>query len=203
VPALKRPAPHSAHCRSLLALAATVVRKPGPHGALTGWHAAPLSTLENVEPAVHAAHPRFVMADPLRNRPWPTGHVSQASQLSVATAELELDLYVPDPHGLHCRSLLAVAATVVWKPGPHAGVAVWQTALLSSEENVTPATQEAHLRSVAAVPTADRPLPVAHVAHFVQLSIATVLALGPALNQPAAQASHVRSTLEVATAIVW
>ena len=54
--ALNEPGSHAAHVRSLLPVAATVVRKPGAHGALTAAHAAPSLAAENVEPATQAAH---------------------------------------------------------------------------------------------------------------------------------------------------
>ena len=76
VPVLKRPAPHSAHCRSLLALAATVVRKPLPHGELTSWHALPSLTIENVEPAMHAEHLRSALLEPASDWPSPGMHVA-------------------------------------------------------------------------------------------------------------------------------
>jgi hypothetical protein len=41
------------------------------------------------------------------------GHVAHAEQLSMSSAVLVVALNVPDAHAAHCRSLLAVAATVV------------------------------------------------------------------------------------------
>ena len=64
VVALKVPEAHAAHFKSLLTVAATVVRKPGAHGALTAWHALPSLLDENVEPATHAAHWRSADAEP-------------------------------------------------------------------------------------------------------------------------------------------
>ena len=113
VVALNVPEAHAAHCRSLLAVAATVVWKPGPHGALTALHALPSLVVENVEPAMHAAHSRSEVAEPNEEWPWPVGHVAHAVQLSVASVVLVMALNVPGAHAAHCRSLLAVAATVV------------------------------------------------------------------------------------------
>jgi hypothetical protein len=73
-------------------------------------------------------------------------------QLSVATVELVLLLNVPSAHAAHFRSLLAVAATVVWKPGAHAALTCWQGAPLSTSEKVEPALQVAHWRSVVVEP---------------------------------------------------
>ena len=132
--ALKVPEAHAAHCRSLLAVAATMVRNPGAHGALTALHSLPSSLAEYVKPAVHAAHSRFDVAEPLLKRPWPTGQVVHAAQLSVASVELVVALNVPEAHAAHWRSLLAVAATVVRKPGPHATPTGRQVALLFTSE---------------------------------------------------------------------
>ena len=202
VPALKRPAPHSAHVRSLLALAATVVRKPLPHGALTSWHAVPSLTFENVAPAVQPWHSRSAIAEPVLRRPWPTGHVDHVVQRSVASVELVPDLKAPASHGLHSTSLLAVAATVVYDPGPQAELTARHVALLSTFEYVDPAAQEVHWRSAVLEPGLDRPLPVEHVDHVVQLSLASVPELGPALNCPDAHFAHERSLLVVAIAVV-
>ena len=104
VPALNVPDAHAAHCRSLLAVAATVVREPGPHGALTATHALPSLVVEYVEPATHAAHWRSAMAEPNAERPWPTGHVAHATHAWLP----EVALKVPSGHGEHTRSLVVV-----------------------------------------------------------------------------------------------
>jgi hypothetical protein len=54
--ALNEPDAHVSHSRSLLAVAAVLVKVPAAHTALTVVHAAPLSSLENVVPATQAAH---------------------------------------------------------------------------------------------------------------------------------------------------
>ena len=54
--AVNVPAAHAPHVRSALAVATAVVKRPAAHGALTGSHASPLSTDENVLPTTHAAH---------------------------------------------------------------------------------------------------------------------------------------------------
>ena len=113
VPALKEPGAHVSHVRSLLALAAVLVKVPAPHAALTGAHASPLSTAENVEPATQPAHWRSADAVPSTARPEPTAHVAHDAQLSVASVELVPALNVPGAHAAHVRSLLAVAAAVV------------------------------------------------------------------------------------------
>ena len=113
VPALKEPGAHASHARSLLALAAVLVKVPAPHAALTGAHASPLSTAEYVEPATQPAHWRSADAVPSTDRPEPTAHVAHAAQLSVASVELVPALNVSGAHAAHVRSLLAVAAAVV------------------------------------------------------------------------------------------
>ena len=155
--ALNEPPAHAAHCRSLLAVAATVVRKPGAHGALTAWHAAPLSTAENVEPATHAAHWRSLTASPSTDSPWPLGHVAQVAQLSVASVVLVVALNVPAAHAAHCRSLVAVAATIVRKPGPHGALTAVHSAALLTLEYVEPATHAVHWWSAVAEPCVERP----------------------------------------------
>ena len=99
--------------RSLLAVAAMLVWKPGAHAVLTTLHAPPSLTSEKVKPALQPLHSRSAIAEPSLRRPWPTGHVAHAVQLSVAAVELVLDLKVPSLQLSHARSLLAVAATMV------------------------------------------------------------------------------------------
>ena len=90
-----------------------LVNVPAVHGALTARQALPSFTLEYVEPAMHAAHWRSAMAEPNAERPWPTGHVAHAAQLSVASVVLVVALNVPDAHATHCRLFVAEAATAV------------------------------------------------------------------------------------------
>jgi hypothetical protein len=110
---LNVPSAHAAHFRSLLAVAATVVWKPGAHASLTALHALPSSTSEKLKPALQPLHSRSTISEPSLRSPWPTGHVAHAVQLSVAAVELVLDLKVPSLQLSHARSLLAVAATAV------------------------------------------------------------------------------------------
>ena len=128
--------------------------------------------------------------------------MAHSAQLSVASVVLAPALNEPAAHAAHVRSLLLVAAAVVWKPAAHGALTATHAAPLSTAENVAPATQEAHWRSAVAVPAADWPWPAGHVAHTAQLSVAVVLALTLALNEPFAQAAHVRSLLTVAAAVV-
>jgi hypothetical protein len=54
--ALKKPDAHVSHTRSLLTVAAVLVKEPAAHTALTVAHASPLSSPEYVVPATQAAH---------------------------------------------------------------------------------------------------------------------------------------------------
>ena len=293
--ALKVPVGHGSHTRSLLTVAAVLVYKPGPHGALTGWHAAPLSsseydvptvhsahwrsavaepgadwpcpaghvahavhvsfpgvalnvlfthaehtrldmavgaaisvspaahvliswhTLSNASvaavaincvplhvvtfthaaplssseyeaPAVHAAHWRSASAEPATSWPWPTGHVAHRVHASFP----DVSLKVPVGHGSHTRSLLTVAAVLVYKPGPHGALTGWHAAPLSSFEYVVPATQAAHCRSAVAEPGADWPWPAGHVVHTLHASLPCV-----ALKVLAGHGEHTRLDVSV------
>jgi hypothetical protein len=115
---------------------------------------------------------------------------------------LVLALKVPPAQLAHCRSLLAVAAAVVWKPAAHGTLTAVHAVPSLVAENVAPAWQAAHWRSATAEPATDMPWPAAHVAHAAQLSVAVVLVLVLALKESNAQASHSRSLLEVAPCLV-
>jgi hypothetical protein len=112
---LNVPSAHAAHFRSLLAVAATVVWKPGAHAALTGGQGAPLFTSENVEPALQAAHLRSVVVEPAVDSPWPTGHVAHAMHAWLPA----LLLKVPFWHGEHLRSDARVFGVVSYSPALH------------------------------------------------------------------------------------
>ena len=152
-PALKEPGAHASHARSLLALAAVLVKVPGPHGALTGAHASPLSTAENVVPATHAPHWRSASVEPAADWPWPAGHVAHA----VHDMRPALAVNVPCAHVAQARSLLTVATAVVYVPEAHAALTATHASPLVPTEYVAPATQAAHWRSEAAVPSTERP----------------------------------------------
>ena len=133
----------------------TAVSYSVPLHVVTATHALPSSTLEYAVPATHAAHLRSAMVEPASDWPLPAGHVAQAVQLSVASVVLVPALKRPAPHSAHCRSLLALAATVVRKPGPHGALTGWHAAPLSTLENVEPAVHAAHLRSAMVEPASD------------------------------------------------
>ena len=179
--ALNKPGSQAAHERSLLAVAATVVRKPGAHGALTAAHAAPSLAPENVEPTTQAAHWRSAVAEPAADWPAPTAHVVHTVQLSEASVVLVVALKEPNAHSTHVRPLLAEAATAVRKPGPHGALTATHGASLFTSEYVEPATQALHLRSAVLEPGADWPWPSGHMDHAVQLSLFRVPALVLAL----------------------
>jgi hypothetical protein len=192
VPALKAPAAQLAHCRSLLAVAAAVVRNPAAHGALTAVHASPLFAGENVEPATHPAHWRSVVAEPTKDMPWPAVHVAHVEQLSVAVVlVLVLALKESNAQASHSRSLLEVAPCLVNVPAEHFALTETHTAPLSVVEKEAPASQVLHWRSAVADPADDWPCPAGHVAHATQTSTSSVLSLIVALNAPGAHASQV------------
>ena len=111
---MKKPDAHVSHSRSLLAVAAVLVKVPAAHTALTVAHVSPLSSVEYDVPATQAAHWRSAVAEPAAAWPWPTPQVRHAVQVSAAVVlPLTSALKVPDAQGAHVRSLLAVAAAVV------------------------------------------------------------------------------------------
>ena len=184
-------------------MAAAVVWEPGPHGALTAMHASPLSTGEYAVPTSQAAHWRSAASEPAADWPWPAGQVAHGVHESVAVVfVLVPSLKWPEAHAVHMRSLLAVAAVVVWKPGPHGALTATHTSPLSTGEYVVPTSQAAHWRSAVAVPAADWPWPAGHVAHGVHTSVAVVFALVWSLKWPEAHGAHSRSLLAVAAAMV-
>ena len=195
--ALKVPVAQGVHVCSADTVATALVYVPAGHAALTVSHALPSFTAEYVEPGTQAVHWRSAVAEPAWDWPSPTGHVAHAVQLSVAIVELVLLLNMPSAHEAHVRSLLAVAATVVWKPGAHGALTAWQGAPLSTSEKVEPAVQVAHSRSAIFEPSLDCPCVTGHVCQVVQL-------MRPALRVkvPELQLSHVRSLLAVANAVV-
>jgi hypothetical protein len=195
---LKVPDAQASHSRSLLTVAPLVVKVPGPHGALTTVHASPLFAGENVEPATHPAHWRSAMAEPAADMPWPTAHVAHAAHSSTASVVLVLALKVPSAQLAHCRSLLAVAAAVVWKPAVHGALTAAHAAPSLVAENVAPAWQAAHWRSAVAEPTEDMPCPTVQVAHVAHDSLPAA-----ALNEPAGHAEHTRLDVSVGAMISY
>jgi hypothetical protein len=195
---LKVPDAQASHSRSLLTVAPLVVKVPGPHGALTTVHASPLFAGENVEPATHPAHWRSAMAEPAADMPWPTAHVAHAAHSSTASVVLVLALKVPSAQLAHCRSLLAVAAAVVWKPAVHGALTAAHAEPSVVAENVAPAWQAAHWRSAVAEPTEDMPCPTVQVAHVAHDSLPAA-----ALNEPAGHAEHTRLDVSVGAMISY
>ena len=86
---------------------------------------------------------------------------------------------------VHTRSLLTVAAV-----GSNCalklqtGVAMVHTSPLAVFEKLEPAVQDAHWRSVVAVPSTDLPEPMGHVAQLAHASVASVLMLMDGLKVP-------------------
>jgi hypothetical protein len=115
MPALKVPATQLVHCRSLLAVAAAVVRNPAAHGALTAVHASPLFAGENVEPATHPAHWRSAVAEPTEDMPCPAVQVAHVAHASLPAAALNM----PAGHAEHMRLDVSVGAMISYSPAAH------------------------------------------------------------------------------------
>jgi hypothetical protein len=103
--------------------------------------------------------------------------VAQLSTLRVPA--LAPALNVPEAHGSHTTSLLAVAAAVVRVPAAHDELTVVHFAPSVSAANVEPGTHAAHWRSAVALPSIDRPSATGHVAHATHASMPS-----KALNVP-------------------
>ena len=175
-------------------VATASMANPATQGVLTRSQAAPDVTVENETPTTHGEHWRSAVAVPSADWPSPAGHVANVAQLStLSVPALAPALNVPEAHGAHTTSLLAVAAAVVRVPAAHDELTVVHFAPLFSVENVEPGTHAAHWRSVIAVPSADRPCPKEHVAHVVHAPFPLL-----DFNWPAAHAKHSRSAVAVA-----
>ena len=118
--ALKCPAAHAAHVRSLDAVAALSMNSPAAHGARIGVHASPLSAAENVDPTVQGAHWRSAVAEPAVDMPWPTAHVFHATQPSLPALVLKL----PAAHAAHSRFDETPGAFVSYLPAAHTRMAL-------------------------------------------------------------------------------
>jgi hypothetical protein len=83
----------------------------------------------------------LAVAEPATDKPEPIGHVTHAEQLSsvAVVLVLALALKAPDAQASHSRSLLAVAAAVVWKPAAHGELTAEHTAPSSAPDKVAPA----------------------------------------------------------------
>jgi hypothetical protein len=145
---LKLPDPQAAHSRSLLTVAATVVRKPASHGALTALHTLSSLTSEYVEPPSQASQTRSALAEPENSKPWPIGQVAHAVQ-AIRPA---LAANAPAVQSSHVRSLLAVASAVVYLPAMHGLLTPSHVAVPPAAVNVTPTWHDVQLLSAMAVP---------------------------------------------------
>jgi hypothetical protein len=187
--AVKVPEPQSAHVRSLLVVARAVVNLPAAHGALTQVHAVSPPP-EKVDPSTHTAHCRFSVADPACTTPEPAGQVDQVVQ-DPWPAE---DANDPSWHGVHVRSLLAVAAAVVNEPGAHGWLTATQGSTPPDTEYATPTLQASQALSSVVDPVT-HPNPGEQTAQLVQAPLPWV-----ALKVPAAHGVHMRSEEDVGAA---
>ena len=116
--------------------------------------------------------------------PKPAGHVAHGAHAPFPDDALNC----PAAHAVHVRSLESVAALFMYSPAAHSPRMGVHAAPLSSAENVTPSSHEAHWRSAVSEPATDMPEPAPHVFHAAQAWLPAV-----ALNCPAAQVAHSRS----------
>ena len=193
VPALKVPGAQSAHWRSWLMEAATVVRVPGPHGVCTGTHAAPSFLSEYVWPATQKPHWRSAVTEPAAATPFPTGHVAHVAHASLPAVALN----VPGGQEAQTRSELVVEALLMNVPAEHGALTGVHAAPPSALEKCVTPLQTLHWRSAVAEPAAVMPAPTGHFAHTVQDGRPALL-----LNVPAAHEAHVRSAAAVASVCV-
>lgn len=112
-------------------------------------------------PGVHAVHWRSAVAEPGADMPSPAAHMVHAAQVARPVAAVN----VPFAHSVHTRSLVAVAAELVYVPLLQAELTARHTSSLSAMENVVPVTQAEHWRSAVAVPSTVRPSPAGQVRH--------------------------------------
>lgn len=126
--------------------------------------------------------------------PKPAAHVAHGAHVLRPGDSVN----VPIAQSLHARSLVGVAAAVMYVPAAHAALTAVHAMVLLVAENVAPATQAEHCRSAVLVPSVARPWPAGQVLHVVHAaSFPTVL-----LNWPAGHIAHVRSEVAVA-ALSW
>lgn len=103
---------------------------------------------------------------------------------------------------VHCRSLVAVG-TAASNSSDVQVVTSPQAAPSSAALKVVPLLHASQVRSAVALPASSWPWPAGQVAQAAQVSVASMLLLALDLNCPLAQAVHVRSTVAVATALVY
>jgi len=100
---------HASQMRSLDTVGATLRYVPGGQAWPTSWHAALLSTGENVAPRSQTAQIRSWAGEPFCTRPWPAEHVDQGAQAPLPTAPLKC----PGEQLVHTRSLEVVGAALM------------------------------------------------------------------------------------------
>jgi hypothetical protein len=130
---------------------------------VTALQAAPLVSAEKFTPATHGAHWRLKDADPALDIPNPVAHVRHA----VHDASPALAVNVPWVQLAHARSLVAVAAAVVYVPAMQGLLTPTHGAASSTLENDTPTWHAAQVRSAVADPAASKPVPTEHMSHAV------------------------------------
>ena len=113
--ALKAPAAHAVHVRSLDSVAALFMYSPAAHAPRICAHAAPPAEAENVAPSTHAPHWRSAVSEPAADSPWPAGHVRHAAHAWLPAVALNS----PPSHVAHSRSDDAPGALVSYLPAAH------------------------------------------------------------------------------------
>ena len=119
------------------------------------------------------------MVLPATDWPSPDGQVDQGVQGSIAVV-LAPGLNVPEAHAAHSRSLVTVAAALVYVPAPHAAETDAQASPESASEYVVPSPHAAHVRSDEADGAAVCPWPAGHVDHAVH--VRSLVAVAAALS---------------------
>ena len=132
---------------------------------------------------MHGAHWRSALAEPPRTMPDPTPHFAQALHFCRPAEAVK----VPSRHAAHVRSLLAVAAAVMYEPAAQGWLTASQDAVPTDFEKDTPAWHAVHERSVLSVPAA-QPNPAGHVPHATHAWLPDV-----ALKELAPHTRQVRS----------
>jgi hypothetical protein len=156
-------------------------------GADTATHTPPL---EYVVPDAHAVHWRLMLAAGVFDWPKPAVHVAHGAHVLRPGDSVN----VPIAQSLHTRSLVAVAAMVMYVPAAHATLTAVHATILLVAENVAPATHAEHWRSTVLLPSVARPWPAGHVLQVVHAtSFPTEL-----LKWPSGHVAHVLSEMAVA-----
>lgn len=186
------------HTRLTISDPAVVCPSPLGHFRHATQTSLPLVAL-NV-PAAHVAHWRSDDAPNANASYWPAWHSVTAWQMRSDVAVGAATVKCPVLQSLcvlQSRSLETVGATFSYSVAEHTVTGLHASPLLLGEY-VYPSTQGVHTRSETAVPACTMPAPTGHVAQASHDMRPDMVVKVPEL-----QAAHVRSLLEVASAMVY